>query len=74
MRARRKAPSAAEAESIAQAEAAAMASARQARARVVEDALTAVIAEIIETVPLIDEARERLTEVLRPDRGNGDEG
>jgi hypothetical protein len=47
--------------------------AAKVRATEVQSALAA-IAEIIETVPLTDEARERLTEVLRSDRGNGDEG
>jgi len=48
--------------------------AAKVRATEVQSALAAAIAEMIETVPLIDEARERLTEVLRSDRGNGDEG
>jgi hypothetical protein len=38
--------------------------ARQERTRVVEDALAAVLAEIIATVQLSDEARERITELL----------
>jgi hypothetical protein len=53
---------------IAEAAAAAMAAARQERTRVVEDALAAVITEIIATVALTDERRTRLTELL----GGGD--
>jgi hypothetical protein len=55
-----------------QAFAAEMAAARQERARVVEGALAAVITEIIETVPLSDEARQRITELMRG--GDADEG
>jgi hypothetical protein len=53
------------------AEAAAMAAARQERTRVKEDALAAVIAEIIK-LPLSDEQRERIAELMGG--GAADEG
>jgi len=46
-----------------------MAAARQERTRVVEKALQATLATILETVPLSDEARERIAELIRQGGG-----
>jgi hypothetical protein len=51
-------------------EAAAMAAAAQARTRLVENALTATLAVIVEEVSMSDEARERIAEVIRQGGGN----
>jgi hypothetical protein len=50
-------------------EAAAMARADFARTRLVEEALQATFATILETVPLSDEARERIAELIRQGGG-----
>ena len=52
-------------------EGAAEAGPAQARATEVEKGLAAAIAEIIEAVPLSDQQRERITEVLRGGVGDG---
>jgi hypothetical protein len=72
VRGRRKARNAAEAERIAGAEAAAMAAAAIQRTRAVADALATTLTTIIETVPLSDEQRERITELMRG--GDANEG
>jgi hypothetical protein len=59
---RRKAPGAAELEAIAAAEAARMAAARREATRDREKALAMVLADVIATVPLSDEARQRIAE------------
>ena len=58
------------AEAIAAAEAAAISAARQATTRAKERALAAVLAEIIATVPLSDEACQRISELIA--KGAGD--
>ena len=62
---KRKAPGAAE--DIAATEAAHMVAARQATTQAKERALAMVLAEIITTVELSDEARERLSELMGGD-------
>jgi hypothetical protein len=63
--ARRRAPSAVEAEAIAAAEAARMAAAHKASTAAKQSALEQVLAKTTTTVELSDEARERIAQLSR---------